>query len=142
MATLGSSPGPQPRIIRSLDNSYRGSDVANDERHRDPAQILETIAPQGDSQGGIRADDRKRRKLGRERVSAASLRLWAEDTGRTLNPKPFIALIGEQNPQGGEHVVMFDPATARVVKLTKPGFFGAQGEDAGAYFATLPRRYT
>ena len=39
----------------------------------------------------------------------------------------------EQNPQGGEHTVIFDEPSGRVIKLTKPGFFGAQGEDAGAY---------
>ena len=30
-------------------------------------------------------------------------------------------------------MVIPDVATGRVVKLTKPGFFGAQAEDAGAY---------
>jgi len=36
-------------------------------------------------------------------------------------------------PGGGEHKVLIDPTTGRVVKLTKPGFFGAQADDAGAY---------
>lgn len=133
MQALGSSPGPQPSIIRSLDNPSRGSEAATDERNRDPGKILETIAPQGDGEGSLRADDRKRGKSGRERVSAAGLLAWAQDSGRILNPTPLVNTGGENHPQGGEHVVLFDPSTTRVVKLTKPGFFGAQGEDAGAY---------
>jgi hypothetical protein len=119
--------------VRSLDNLSRAAEVAIDEHNREPAKILEAITQQGDGQGGLRADDRKRRKSGRERVSSARMLEWAQDSGRILNPTPLVNMGGENHPQGGEHVVMFDPATARVVKLTKPGFFGAQGEDAGAY---------
>jgi hypothetical protein len=132
-AALFSSPGPPLSIIRNLDSRAASSEAITVERLRNTAQVLESFASQGDSQGSLRADDRQRRKYGRTRISAASLRSWAEDAGRSLNPKPFVALIGEQNPQGGEHLVVFDPATVRVVKLTKPGFFGAQREDAEAY---------
>lgn len=132
-AALFSSPGPQPSIIRNLDSRASGAQSAPDERLRDPAQILESFASQGDSTGSLRSDDRQRRKYGRTRLSAAGLLSWAQGSGHTLNPAPFVNMGGENLPQGGEHTVLFDPATSRVIKLTKPGFFGAQGEDAQAY---------
>jgi hypothetical protein len=132
-AALFSSPGPPLSVIRNLDSRAASSEAITVERLRNTAQILESFASQGDSQGSLRADDRQRRKNGRTRISAAGLLSWAQGSGHTLNPAPFVNMGGENLPQGGEHTVLFDPATSRVIKLTKPGFFGAQGEDAEAY---------
>lgn len=34
---------------------------------------------------------------------------------------------------GGEHIVYYNSESGRVYKLTKPGLYGAQAEDAGVY---------
>ena len=124
--------GPRPDIIKYLDRKGGASDTAADEQVRDPASILETLTAQSDGEGSLRTDGKKRRKHGRIIATVEDLAKWAEKAGRILNPEPIQAL--EEYPSGGgEHLVIFDPPSGRVIKLTKPGFFGAQGEDAGAY---------
>ena len=80
-----------PSVIQPLDMSAAHQESFADERDPDPAQVLESATRQaeGDQGTGIRADDRKRRKSGRERLSSTSLRTWAENSGRILDPAPF-----------------------------------------------------
>jgi hypothetical protein len=125
--------GAVPSIIRPLDNAANWEESTADERNRDPQGILDAITGEGDGRGSIRADGRQRRKSSRPVGTDSELRNWTKANGRDLDPAPIAALISEENPKGGEHLVIFDAASGRVVKLTKPGFFGAQGQDAGAY---------
>lgn len=108
------------------------TESANDERIRSPRPILDAIT-QSDAERGIRADGRKRRKSSRALPTDSKLRGWAKANGHNLDPAPIAALISEENPKGGEHLVIFDHSSGRVVKLTKPVMFGAQANDAGKY---------
>lgn len=56
---------------------------------------------------------------------------WADAHGRTLVPEALQLENG--GATGGEHLVIYDAESGRVVKLTKPGFVGYYAEDAGAY---------
>jgi hypothetical protein len=84
----------------------------------------------GDDGRSTGADGEKRRKPGRRVASSEDLARWAGKTDKTVDPEIFTgegALIG-----GGEHTIFYNGGN-RVLKFTKPGLFGAQAEDAGAY---------
>jgi hypothetical protein len=146
---LSYSIGPVPSFIQPLESGTQSHERnTREENLRNPARILAGLEgrsgederrigeglPLGDEpRGSLRADGQKRRKSGREVVSASGILAWAEAQGRVLEASRIDDLADEDSPRGGEHLVIPDPATGRVVKLTKPGLFGAQAEDAGAY---------
>lgn len=93
-----------------------------------PRSVLRQVAAIAGGGGG--ADGAQRRKHGRCLASGADLARWAGYANLTLDSDVFAAsrsLIG-----GGEHLVFYD-GRGRVIKVTKPGFYGAQGGDAGWY---------
>lgn len=129
-----------PSFIRPLDNTHLTNDSTSHERQRDPAHILQSIRDsasgsqaQGDDGGNASSDSKKRRKHGRQLASGAELAQWAKENKRELTHEPFVLLAESEIQGGGEHRVFTDESTQRIVKLTKPGLFGAQAEDAGAY---------
>jgi hypothetical protein len=91
----------------------------------DPSAILETLL-----RGKAGADSTKRRKHGRTLASFSEIVDWAESQGRTIDPSIFAER--KELGSGGEHLV-FQAEGGRVYKLTKPGLFGIQADDAGAY---------
>lgn len=108
----------------------------SDDRNSDPASILGDLVSRG---GG--ADSRQRWKYGREIASDAGLHAWATARDKGSYPK---ALLDEGNEGGGgpiggggEHTVWLSSDGSRVIKATKPGLYGAQGEDAGAYLQRM-----
>lgn len=102
---------------------------------RDPGRILESLVA-GEARTHERADAGKRRKSkpGRRILDDTGLLAWAGRNGRIFPARAFAEVVrGGNLAHGGEHVVYSLPQGDRVLKLTKPGLFGAQGEDAGAY---------
>jgi hypothetical protein len=112
-----------------------------DEQLRDPASILASVVSRGDA-----ANPRQRWKPGRKIASPSDLVAWAASNGRILTPtRPFTRADGRSRAQsdsevfatdrsgGNEHTVYYDPTIGRIYKITKPGVYGAQGDDAGAY---------
>jgi hypothetical protein len=91
----------------------------------DPSAILETLV-----RGKTGANSKKRRKHGRTLASFSEIVDWAESQGRTIDPSIFAER--KELGSGGEHLV-FQAEEGRVYKLTKPGLFGIQADDAGAY---------
>jgi hypothetical protein len=91
----------------------------------DPAAVLESVIRE--SRG---ANPQKRWKHGRQIASHAEGLAWAAATAsRFQDPET----LGRELGAGGEHSVFYQPETGRVLKVTKPGLYGAQAEDAGAY---------
>ena len=91
----------------------------------DPSAILETLV-----RGSSGAVSEKRWKHGRTIAGHAAFVGWARASKKTIDPSIF---GGErQLGSGGEHLV-YKAAGDRVYKLTKPGLFGIQADDAGAY---------
>ncbi len=127
--------GPAPSVIRPLDSHTNPQQDIHDERLREPLQILEALRAekQDHGEGSLRPNAGKRRKHGKEFSGDSGLMAWAERNGRALDPAPVQLLADEDAPGGGEHKVLYDEESQRVVKLTKPGFFGTQAEDALAY---------
>lgn len=129
--------GPAPALIQPLDPSTQSHQNEHHERLREPIQILEALGVETDDYRrgpqGIRTDDGKRRKHGKKLSGDSGILAWAQRHGRILDPKPFGEFRGEDSPGGGEHKVIIDRDSHRVIKLTKPGLFGAQAEDAIAY---------
>ncbi|WAC18829.1 hypothetical protein OVA24_16485 [Luteolibacter sp. SL250] len=127
--------GPAPSLIRPLDPSTHTDQNEHHERLREPLQILEALGAetQGHGQGGLRTNAGKRRKHGREVASGPRLAIWAQENGRNLIPEPFGSAVDLIPTGGGEHKVLYDEESQRVIKLTKPGLFGVQAEDAIAY---------
>lgn len=105
-----------------MGETYRSAD----ERLRDPASILQDIT--GASAGSVPGQPWK---YWRPIASHSRLLAWAARNGRELDPKIFAGL--PPNASGGEHIVYYISDACRVVKVTKPGFYGAQAEDPGAY---------
>lgn len=115
-----------------LDGPFNKPHTITDAEFRDPGRILESLAP-GEGGSSLRSNEGKRRKSGREILSPAGILAWAERHGQVFPTRAAEALSGSEVGRGGEHLVIYLPEGDRVFKLTKPGFFGAQGEDAGAY---------
>jgi hypothetical protein len=146
---LSYSIGPVPSFIQpqesgtpSHERNTREEDLRNPARilaglegraGEDERRIGEGFAAGDEPRGSLRADGQKRRKHGGRLTGHSDLVAWAEANGRILNPGPVDRMARAGLPGGGEHKVLIDPTTGRVVKLTKPGFFGAQADDAGAY---------
>ena len=127
----------RPEMIRRLDES---ADEANIQSHddaalRDPAHFLRHIGhwPQADQSGSPRASAaHARRHAGRGEPGLSRVVEGARNVRQELDPAPFrdpAKLIATR----GEHVVLRDETTGRVVKMTRPGFVGMQGTDAPAY---------
>ncbi len=112
------------RLAKPRESTYDN----NDERFQDPAFVLQSIL-----RGVQRAGTSQRGKYGRELASASSFLAWSRENGAILDPTDFV----EYKAGGGEHSVVFDEVNGRVFKLTKPGLFGAQAEDAGAYLERM-----
>jgi len=129
------APFPTPSLIRPLDSPTNPQQNTNDERLREPIQILEALRAEAQDlgQGGIRTNAGKRRKHGKEFSGDSGLLAWAQRNGRILESGPIQSVGDEDAPGGGEHKVIYDEDSQRVIKLTKPGLFGAQAEDALAY---------
>ncbi|MEI7910769.1 MAG: hypothetical protein WCK77_14120 [Verrucomicrobiota bacterium] len=133
--SLGKGEPLLPSFILPLDSGGEKMETAANERHRDPQTVLSGITGQAQriSAGGIRTDGEKRRKYGRKLATGEELAVWAKENGRLLKSSGFEEVPDLHPIGGGEHKVLFDEESGRVVKLTKPGLFGAQAEDAGAY---------
>lgn len=112
------------RLAKPRESTYDNKN----ERFRDPAFVLQDFL-----RGVQSAGTSQRGKHGRELASASSFLAWGRDNGAVLDPAGF---VGEK-VGGGEHSVVFDEVNGRVFKLTKPGLFGAQAEDAGAYLERM-----
>ncbi|MBX3740248.1 MAG: hypothetical protein KF712_04610 [Akkermansiaceae bacterium] len=136
---LSFSLGPAPSLIRPLDPSTHTDQNEHHERLREPLQILEALGAETHdlrrSPEGLRTNEGKRRKSkqGRQLTDDPGILAWAQRHGRILDPGPIEGLRGQDAPHGGEHTVIIDGPSRRVIKLTKPGLFGAQAEDAIAY---------
>ena len=104
--------------------------LSEDEQQRDPAHVLASLV-----RGGDATDQGQPWKHGRPIASHSRLVAWAARAGRNVDPARFDAALssGASHDGGGEHVVLYDRARGIVLKLTKPGLYGAQGTDAGAY---------
>ena len=65
----------------------------------------------------------------RLRQEAQSVLEWADETGHLLDPDAFLDLVSRLNCLGGqsEHTIFHLDDCARVIKLTIPPCFGAQG---------------
>ncbi|WAC18828.1 hypothetical protein OVA24_16480 [Luteolibacter sp. SL250] len=129
--------GPAPSLIRPLDPSTHTDQNEHHERLREPLQILEALgAETHDARRGpqgLRPNAGKRRKHGQEFSGDSGILAWAQRHGRILDPALIDQVRGDDAPGGGEHKVIIDHVSSRVIKLTKPGLFGAQAEDAIAY---------
>ena len=99
-------------------------------RQRDPAHILQAIV-----RGGDEGTARQPWKHGRGVASHSEALAQSARAGRIIDPARFEAAFSAGTPRdgGGEHAIVYDAASDRFLKLTKPGQYGAQGEDAGAY---------
>ena len=102
--------------------------IRTNEPKSDPSYVLEAIL-----RGSGDAVAQQRWKYGRQIASHSSLLAWAQEHGRVLHSPDF----RDYEAGGGEHSVIFDKRTGRLFKLTKPGLYGAQAEDAGAYLQRL-----
>lgn len=127
MMSKASEDGIHP-LAKPINERYK----TDDERRKDPARVLAGVASQGGS-----ADARKRWKPGRELASASSLLAWADEHELVLDSRTNFLGRLQVLASGGEHIVFDAPSSGRIVKLTKPGFFGAQAEDAGAYLQRM-----
>jgi hypothetical protein len=114
------------RLAKPINERYK----SEDERRKDPARVLAGVVSAGDD-----SNAKKRWKYGRELASPSSLVAWAHTNDAVLKSENFDA--PEKSVGGGEHIVFDDPLNRRVIKMTKPGLFGAQAEDAGAYLQRL-----
>jgi hypothetical protein len=111
--------------VHSLAKPRQSLNLNSDEKRKDPAFILEALI-----RGSHEAGGPQRWKLGRAIASYSRLLAWAERSALRFDPA---SLPPGKERGGGEHVVRYDPQSGRWYKLTKPGLFGAQSEDAGAY---------
>lgn len=125
--------GRVPSFLQLLDNTAKDAEGLVDEHHRNPASILASIGSKSDGKGGLRTDVEKRRKSGRILVTGERLAEWAKENGRVLNPSAILGIPDLEAVAGNEHRILFDEPTGQVIKLTKPGMFGAQADDAGEY---------
>jgi len=68
----------------------------------------------------------------RLRQEAESILEWGAATGRIIDPAKFHALVSDRQQLGGqsEHTVFADESSQRVIKMTLPPTFGAQGAEA------------
>lgn len=92
----------------------------------DPAAILADILRETEG-----ASVAQRRKPGRQLAGNADVLAWADRYGRKRDAKGF----REQGKigGGGEHSIFQGDDPARLLKVTKPNLYGAQGQDAGQY---------
>ena len=95
-----------------------------------PSSILSAL---GLGKEGGAADPEQRRKHGRQLARASELARWAEGEGRSYHEKTALGAAERILGGGGEHVVFLDETGNRVLKRTKAGLFGAQGNDVGEY---------
>ncbi|CAB4155586.1 hypothetical protein UFOVP672_20 [uncultured Caudovirales phage] len=95
-----------------------------------PSSILSAL---GLGKEGSAADSDQRRKYGRQLARASELARWAEGEGRSYHEKTALGAAERILGGGGEHVVFLDETGNRVLKRTKAGLFGAQGNDVGEY---------
>ncbi|WP_172683443.1 hypothetical protein, partial [Verrucomicrobium spinosum] len=132
---------PLPSFLTPLDKTRDRASFENHE-HRDPAGFLAFFTgDEGDRVSGLRPNRSKRRKHGVELTRRAGILERALREATRLDPGPVVQrLEGAQKHSpteapfaGGEHIVIFDNVTQRAVKLTKPGVYGAQGQDFEAY---------
>lgn len=104
--------------------------------HEDPAHILQALraAPRHPTTIGQQS-----RESGTEeqRRAGTHARLVAEAarSGRILDPGKLAEALNnaETTEAAGEHVVFFNDADDRFYKLTRPGQYGMQADDAEAY---------
>jgi hypothetical protein len=111
-------------LSKPMGNRYS----SEDDNLRDPASILQALVRENG-----RAASRQRWKHGRQIASHAEIFALSARRGRLLRPEVFADI----QAGGGEHSVIIDRGSGRVIKLTKPGLYGAQAEDAGAYLQRL-----
>jgi hypothetical protein len=104
--------------------------------YEDPALILHSLRTGADREDSARPHAGKSAAAERRRAGAhARLLAEADRTGRILDPANVCRLLTEATvtDAGGEHVVVFNRANDRYYKLTKPGQYGMQADDAEAY---------
>lgn len=121
-----------PAMVRLLDGGRKSRTLGYDPRC--PVSLYQTLvctAGQGQPNGSSAADAAEPRKPRGDFFRVADLVAWADAYGRCLDPEAFE--LSCCCATGGEHVVLYDEPSGRVVKLTKPGFVGYYAEDAGAY---------
>jgi len=118
-----------PAMVQMLDAGFKSSMLPYD--YRCPAAIYQAITGQSEQRRSTAANVAEQRKHGGIILSVAGFVAWADAHGRTLVPSALELDSG--GATGGEHLVFYDEASQRVVKLTKPGFVGYYAEDAGAY---------
>jgi hypothetical protein len=98
-----------------------------------PRRAFREITGESDAGGDAGTGAQKRRKSGRSLASHAGFLAWAERNGHRLDSSQIFAEAKlEDAPGGGEHKILATP-DGRFLKFTKPGLYGANGEDAGAY---------
>jgi predicted ABC-type ATPase len=114
-----------------IDNTHETHDTSQDDELANPASILQALTSQEDSGTGTQTVPSQRRKHGRALVRFADFVAWAHAHGRVASPEAY--RLDQVEAAGGEHIVFYDEGSGRFFKLTKPGFAGAQAEDAGAY---------
>jgi hypothetical protein len=119
----GESADGTHRLAQPQTSWYESS---QDERN-DTAATLHSLRG-----GDVSAASQQRRKPGRGLASYAGLLAWCREHGKILDPSRFANL--QSGVAGGEHtVIRATVQPGRLYKLTKPGYFGAQAEDAGKY---------
>ncbi|MEZ0300137.1 MAG: hypothetical protein ACAI35_27090 [Candidatus Methylacidiphilales bacterium] len=131
-------------LAKPLDVAYK----SRDDQLRDPACVLDALirgngqpyAGSGTAAGSHHVRTEKGTdaslpwKYGRPIASHSRLLAWSAAADRAIDPAVFAKK--ERVAAGGEHIV-FDIGNDRLLKLTKPGFYGAQAEDAGAYLQRM-----
>lgn len=131
-ASDGNSNSPPPVHALALPRES-GYDPAHE--HLDPSRILSRLlGGTADWRADSRTSDGSSRPLRRPReelVSHSRMLAWAADhlplhTGDILPAGLSLAAAGE-------HTTFFDAPSQRWIKLTRPGVYGAQAQDAGAY---------
>ncbi|MCB1226529.1 MAG: hypothetical protein KDK99_12005, partial [Verrucomicrobiales bacterium] len=124
--------GPLPSPLRFVDSGVKSGSLQGDEV-RNPASIFQELTGNEAAplRGGRGADVQKRRKSGGKLLGHSEFVAWARENGREIDPVAFGSV--DAASFGGEHAVFYDEETGRVLKLTKPGLYGFQAEDAGEY---------
>ncbi len=116
-------------MIQLLDGGVKSSTLNYD--FRCPASLYQAITGQSQQRRSTAANVAEQRQHGRIILSVTGFVAWADTHGRTLVPEALELANG--GATGGEHLVIYDADSGRVVKLTKPHFVGYYAEDAGAY---------
>lgn len=118
---------PERKAVHGLAMPQRSLYDENLNERNDPAAILADIvrAKEGPSAA-------QRRKPGRSLAGHADLMDWAARAGaERMRAEQFVP--ARRVAGGGEHSIYPAPEPGRVLKLTKPGLYGAQAQDSGQY---------